>query len=272
MNNRPQISKGFTIIEVAIVLLIVTIILGYTVALFPVQQELKQYRQANDEMDQIIEAIYAYAQVNGRLPCADSFAAPDGRADQDTGADCTANVGWSGLVPAITLGISGNHDNNGSLVDPWGMPYRYQVTSDDRGVVGPDPANLGVAGGDFVMPNDIQNVGMNLLRPDLQICTVNPSLLATDTDCGGANFTVAGGTGANDRGTPAVVLSLGKDRGLDNSVVEIENIDNTLDGATDIVFVNTTRNEAAATAYDDIVKWISPNTLYSRMIDAGQLP
>ena len=269
MNSRSQISKGFTIIEVTIVLLIVSIILGYTVALFPVQQELKQYRQANEEMDRIIEALYAYAQVNGRLPCADSFFAPDGRADPDTGADCTPDVGWFGLVPAITLGISGNHDANGSLVDPWGMPYRYQVTSDDQGAVGPGP---GVVGGDFVVANDMRNVSMNLLRPNLDICTVNPTLLATDTDCGGANFTVVGGTQPDDRGAPAVVLSLGKDRGLINSVVEGENIDNTLDGTTDIVFVKTSRNEAAATAYDDIVKWVSPNILYSRMIDAGQLP
>ena len=42
-----SINAGFTLVEIAIVLLIVTILLGYTVALFPRQQELKQYRALN---------------------------------------------------------------------------------------------------------------------------------------------------------------------------------------------------------------------------------
>ena len=69
MNSKSGIQQGFTLIEIAIVLLIVTILLGYTVALFPRQQELKQYRAVNAEMDRVIEAIVGFAQVNGRLPC-----------------------------------------------------------------------------------------------------------------------------------------------------------------------------------------------------------
>ena len=61
-------QKGFTLIEIAIVLLIVTILLGYTVALFPKQQEIKRYRDVDREMDQVIAAIVGFAQVNGRLP------------------------------------------------------------------------------------------------------------------------------------------------------------------------------------------------------------
>ena len=59
-------QSGFTLIEIAIVLLIVVIILGYTVAMFPIQQELKQYRKAEADMNSIIEHLIAFAQVNGR--------------------------------------------------------------------------------------------------------------------------------------------------------------------------------------------------------------
>ncbi len=62
-------QNGFTLVEIAIVLLIVTILLGYTVALFPRQQELKQYRDVDRKMDEVIAAIVGFAQVNGRLPC-----------------------------------------------------------------------------------------------------------------------------------------------------------------------------------------------------------
>jgi prepilin-type N-terminal cleavage/methylation domain-containing protein len=37
-------ESGFTLVEIAIVLLVVAVLLGYTVALFPKQQELKKYR------------------------------------------------------------------------------------------------------------------------------------------------------------------------------------------------------------------------------------
>jgi prepilin-type N-terminal cleavage/methylation domain-containing protein len=36
-------ESGFTLVEIAIVLLVVAVLLGYTVALFPKQQELKKY-------------------------------------------------------------------------------------------------------------------------------------------------------------------------------------------------------------------------------------
>ena len=66
--NKPT-QTGFTLVEIAIVLLIVGILLGYTVALFPRQQELKQYRAVERQMNEIIEALIGFAQVNGRLPC-----------------------------------------------------------------------------------------------------------------------------------------------------------------------------------------------------------
>jgi len=69
MRTSRYLQAGFTLIEIAIALMIVGVLLGYTVALFPRQQELKQYRAVDQEMDQVIEAIIGFAQVNGRLPC-----------------------------------------------------------------------------------------------------------------------------------------------------------------------------------------------------------
>jgi len=53
-------QQGFTLIEIAIVLLVVTILLGYTVALFPRQQELKQYTALEKEMDEVKQAIIGF--------------------------------------------------------------------------------------------------------------------------------------------------------------------------------------------------------------------
>ena len=85
-----NIQQGFTLIEIAIVLLIVTILLGYTIAMFPIQQELKQYRKANAEMEEIIDSLIAFAQINGRLPCPDT--------DQ-SGGDVDGEEEWNDATP-----------------------------------------------------------------------------------------------------------------------------------------------------------------------------
>jgi general secretion pathway protein G len=118
-----SINAGFTLVEIAIVLLIVTILLGYTVALFPKQQELKQYRALNQEMERISAAIVGFAQVNGRLPCPaipDSGGSEDYDLINDDGCD-----NFGGFVPVNTLGLTGKLNQDSLLLDPWGNPYLY---------------------------------------------------------------------------------------------------------------------------------------------------
>ncbi len=259
--------KGFTLIEIAIVLLVVTVILGYTMAMVPVQQELRQYKQAEKEMDWIIESLYAFAQANNHLPCpawngSDGFECRDvdGTPGNCDGGDPNADACdvWFGFVPGKTLGIDGRYSSAGLLLDPWGQPYRYQVTDDDNG---------GAILEDFILVGGMQDVGMASLDPDLTVCNTDPSTgsQGTDTGCSGAAQEIIDES-------PAVVLSTGQDRLGDvaaNSWVQRENLDN---GSSDRVFVKTTMNDTSANKFDDIVKWIAPNVLYSKMIEAGHLP
>lgn len=251
-------QRGFTLVEIAIVLLIVTILLGYTVALFPVQQELKQYRHAEREMDQIIESLIAFAQVNGRLPCPDTTAvnpAYDGVEDRTAGLnDCDASYGF---LPARTLGINGDIAANGVLLDPWGVGYGYAVSEADAG-----DGNV-----DLVTTNGIRSEGIAAIQPDLFICD-GSTTTGDHTDCtapltGGAE--VLGSNG----GVAAVIVSLGKNNdpaALSN--VEDENFDDFDDGGNDKVYIFAPR----ADDYDDIVKWLPTNLLISKMIEADQLP
>ena len=170
MHKSRPLQSGFTLIEIAIALVIITVLLGYTVAMFPVQQELKQYRQVDREMEEIIDSLIGYAQVNGRLPCADGDG--DGLEDWPGGTtDCT-NV--FGNVPARTIAFDGNYNPQGLLIDPWGSSYRYQVTDVDSGV---PVDNVG----DFTISNGIRTAGIANLTapsvtvPDLQVCNVQPA-------------------------------------------------------------------------------------------------
>jgi prepilin-type N-terminal cleavage/methylation domain-containing protein len=244
-------QTGFTLIEISIVLLVVSILLGYTIAFLPVQQELKQYRQVDDEMDRIINELIAFAQVNGRLPCPDADG--DGEADFNLGPPrvCTANIG---NVPSRTMGMYGDLNDNGVIIDPWGRRYLYSVTASD----------FSGDNADFTTAGEMRNESIPNLAPDIDICNVQPAAHTAATPNNDPGCDAVAQEVVTD--VVAVLISQGKDQGGVVSDIQSENIDN------DVVFVSTTRNDTVGAEYDDVVKWISPNRLYSKMIEADQLP
>ena len=294
-----RIQSGFTLVEIAIVLLIVTILLGYTVALFPHQQQLKQYRALNMEMDRVVEAIVGFAQVNGRLPCP---AIPDsvgveslGVADFDgDGDDEDGCIHYGGFVPVNTLGLDGKLNADSLLLDPWGNPYRYYVTFADFN--GNDLA-------DFTFPGEMRAVGLVDSEPDTYIDLDGRYLIcddpgnAADSECADADNEVFGrftDNGGDPRygGAPFVLLSMGKNwSDAAPAGDELENSGGSLSDGTDLGMADgpsgvsyllkdvtageTTfvrRVEGFADDFDDVVRWVSPSILYSRMIKAGKLP
>jgi len=259
MRSKPC-QAGFTLIEIAIVLLIVTIVLGYSVAMLPVQQELKQYRHAETEMESIIDHLIGFAQVNGRLPCPDTSTDNDGVANsidgvEDQHTDPTVGCeAFFGFLPARTLGMNGKYNDAGTLIDPWGAGYGYAVSSVNAG---------GDGNPDLVTPNGIRDEGLALVIPDLQLCS-DSSTTGMDTTCAD----VTAGTTVIDN-VAVVVISLGKDNVLPPvSAIQEENTDDFDNGLNDKVFIFSPRRDD----YDDIVKWIPRSLLFSRMIAAEQLP
>jgi prepilin-type N-terminal cleavage/methylation domain-containing protein len=284
-----RIQSGFTLIEIAMVLLIVTILLGYTVALFPRQQELKQYRAVEQEMDEIIAAIVGFAQVNGRLPCP---AIPNsiGLESGGGGADCGF---FGGFVPVNTLGFTGKLNGDSLLLDPWGNPYRYYVSDSDF--------NGGASGADFVRSGEMQVVG--LVDSDLDnyidldgmylICDVGDATLnqLCDAPANPIFGNAAGATGPY-AGAPFVLISHGKDwneaAATGDQLINMGSSTTTALGMgavpTGNVYLLKDVNAATpettfvkrltgfADDFDDVVKWAPPGILFSKMIEAGQLP
>jgi len=288
-------QSGFTLVEIAIVLLIVTILLGYTVAMFPHQQQLKQYRAVDRQMDEIIEAVIGYAQVNGRLPCP-TIPSLAGVEDYESAGDTGCN-NYGGFVPVDTRGLSGRLHEDSLLLDPWGNPYRYYVTDADFADSG-TPGNS-----DFTAPGEMRAVGLvdsdddGYIDLDGRYMICDEAGADTDYKCGGANAVFGSwddnGDPALDRyaGAPFVLLSQGKNWNEAAAVGdELENIGGSLTGAdlgmaagpsgAEYLLKNINNDETTfvhrpggfADDYDDVVRWVSPHILFSRMIQAGQLP
>lgn len=106
---------GFTLIEMAVVLVILALLLGGLLAPLSAQRDLKAYSEARADLEQIKEALYGYAVVNGSLPCPDTTG--DGVADACGSLLDSASTG--GNLPWLTLGVQGN--------DPWDRHYQYRV-------------------------------------------------------------------------------------------------------------------------------------------------
>jgi prepilin-type N-terminal cleavage/methylation domain-containing protein len=286
MKLRPA-QSGFTLVEIAIVLLIVTILLGYTVALFPRQQQLKQYRALNQEMDRVVEAVVGFAQVNGRLPCP---ALPNSAGNEDY--DSVNNDGcdnYGGFVPVNTLGLDGRFNEDSLLLDPWGNPYRYYVANVDH-----DGGGLS----DFTAPGQMRAVGLVDSEPDNYIDLDGRYLICdsagttTDDVCTGANTVFGNPDGLGHyAGAPFVLLSMGKNWNeaapagdeLENSGASLSTTNLGMaigPSGTEYLLKNVAGGETTfvrrpgglADDFDDVVRWVSPNVLFSRMIEAGQLP
>ena len=233
----PVASSGFSILEMAIVMVIVATLLGGLLVSISQTQEINNRTDADNTLEEIKEALYGFAQANGRLPCPATTTSIGAEAPLGGGA-CTQRFGF---VPWSTLGLSGAINTDNLLMDSWLSPYRYSVTNQN--------------GNAFTTAGQMSTVSMAALTPNLRICDSNT--------CATVLFDSA----------PAVILSLGADWATFTSADEVENSGE----ATVKGYRQANNNDFVSSGYiedtfDDIITWISPSILYTKMIAAGQLP
>jgi len=256
--SQNNLQQGFSLVEVSIVILIMGLLLGGLMMPLSVQRENSRLKDGADQLATIQAAIEGYALVNGHLPCpatpgSAGVAAP-------AGGGCNTQHGF---VPATTLDLNGQRNTDNLLLDPWGSAVRYSVSRNDSNTDGT---------WDFVTPGEMRVVTMPLLQPDLVVCSTAAG--SSPTACSGNNETLSSSA-------PAVIYSLGKDWSSFSSTDQQENVGTTLGGgpsgtnyrvANDVVFVSRGSSRLAGSEFDDLVSWLSSNSLYGRLVDAGHLP
>jgi prepilin-type N-terminal cleavage/methylation domain-containing protein len=127
--KNERISKhqsGFSLIEMAIVLVILGFILGGVVTGLSSQREVQKRSDTKKQLEEIRNAVIGFAQINNRLPCPASLTS-SGRSVPTTSGPCTPGVN-NRFVPYADLGIQGNVVG-GVLVDTWLQPVQYRVTT-----------------------------------------------------------------------------------------------------------------------------------------------
>ncbi len=107
--------KGFTLIEMAVVLVIVGLLLGGLLVPLATQMETDRRKETAATLESIREALIGYAVINDRLPC------PDTNTDGIAEATCNSGANQRNVsgLPYATLGVS--------RTDAWGNTWTYAV-------------------------------------------------------------------------------------------------------------------------------------------------
>ena len=267
MTQLTKRSHGFTLMELAIVLFIVSLLIGGMLMPLSAQNEIRGRQETDKALATIREALIGFAVINGRLPCpaqqsistgtvnagVEAVTTPGGPcACADTtngiatiGATACNDIndvgptGITGVLPWATLGLP--------ETDAWNNRYTYRMTT-RFGRVASGQSNFGCA----VTPNPATAA--------FALCSSGDMVVKT----------ASGGTSIASL-VPAIVVSHGKNMlgaystaGTQIAGAAGDELENA-DGNTNTTFVSST-------SIDDQLTWVPTSILMSRMLAAGKLP
>lgn len=246
--------RGFTLVEMAMVLAIVALLMAGLLPTISSQIEQQQLKETRDQLRDIEEALIGFAIINGRLPCP-ATSASKGVESPAGGGACT-NF-YDGFVPAATLGMS-TRNEDGLALDAWNNPIRYAVTAWDS----TSPAQTDV----YTTANGMATVGLSSLSPNLLVCSTATGISASACASGNAL--------TSDPGVPVVIYSIGKNGATGGTGTDESANPNPNSADNNRTFVSHTPTASTSSngEFDDLVIWISNSTLLNRMVSAGKLP
>jgi hypothetical protein len=238
---------------VAVVLGIITLVLGSILVPLATELDQRQRMDTRATLDSILDALSGFAAEKGHLPCPDQTSgagANDGVEDVNLATgDCTVVAGAapntfaSGNLPWVTLGLGER--------DRWGNRYHYAVL-DQFARRGP---------GTLPTLATHSTSGLRIYTTNITTC---PNVTSLTQSVRAA----------------AVILSHGKngygamnaETGVTNTApTSIDEVDN---ATADRDYVARVPSDSGSCLgeFDDIVTWMSRYALLHRMVAAGKLP
>jgi len=209
--------KGFSLVEMAIVLTIVGLLMATLLPSLSAQIEQQRRAETKKYMEDVRNALIGYAVINEYLPCPDT----DGDGASNTPCQDVATKQF-GTLPYKDLGVTS--------ADAFGVALVYGVSK-----------KFADSSAHFTL----SDIGT------MRVCTTQSCSPSTTILTSAA---------------PAVLVSRGPNWALTPSSDETENTDSATSGDLDFV------SHDIASDFDDLVVWLSSNSLANRMVAAGKLP
>lgn len=228
--------RGFTLIELAIVLVIVTLLIGGLAVPLSAQIQARRIAETRQAMEEAREAILGFAMLNAgspatnrRLPCPDV----EGDGTESLSASGTGCAQSAGFLPWVDLGVANQ--------DAWGNRLRYEV---DRDLADPGKGFAASASAAFA---------------PLAVCQTHA---CASTVAGNLAFVLVShgpnGWGARNISGSTLALPSGED--------ERDNLD-----TGDAIYVSrsATGADAPGGEFDDLLAWVSYPQLVARVCPTG---
>lgn len=234
-------SQGFTLVEMSIVLLIVGLLLGGGMSLLSGSTDTAKYKETQNQLNELKEALNNYYIQFGRLPC------PDTGVDGIEESSCGTGNTLRGFIPHVTLGL-------GASGDAWGERIKYVVSP--KFITTFTPPNAPAMCSDTA-PRTIATASDKITIQDLQ----NTGQPIADF----AAFALIS-TGKNGRQTNSAMTGAFSNNGGCSAVnaLEQENCD-----SDSILRSGVQRTDGNTVVFDDIVVWGSDIQLIGLLKKSG---
>ena len=251
-------ARGFSLAEIAVVMVIVGLLIGGLLAPLSAQMDQRSFTDTQKRIEYANELLLGFAIANGRLPCPASSSS-NGDESPSGGGTCTNY--YDGYLPAKALGMQPT-DSSGYALDAFNNRIRYALSK--TGTLLPSSSCPASPLPPFSSSINLKANGLQCVPADLLVCSSSQASGFSSTSCGTNNSLV------NQNTVVAIVFSGGKNAAASDAT-RTDELANTDGNAT---FVYHTPNPSGATGgeYDDQMVWISAGLLYGRLVSAGVLP
>jgi type II secretory pathway pseudopilin PulG len=258
MRSSSRRSAAFTLIELAVALLVITVLVSGLALPMAAQLDMRRHDELRRQLEDAREALLGFAATHARLPCPASQAS---RGEESFAAGGDATNGncsnfYDGVLPAAALGLA-PLDPQGFLRDPW-LTERNRLR---YAVFGGGAAVNGIAN-PLTRANGMQAAtlaGLADASHFIFICSTGSA--ASASGCGPAANQLT-------RRAAFVLLSLGPNA---NDVPAAAG-DEARNIAGIPAFVHHEPVAGGNAAYDDVVQWVPVHLVVHRLLAAGRLP
>lgn len=274
-------QQGYTLFELAMVLLIVSVISTGVIGLMTTYSKGQKRQTEKSELATIKSAIILFVIQHGRLPC------PDINGDGNMGGQNTSNVNSCGVSPLASDATASLNDQHRVVTgylpykdlgvagkNQYGHPFQYVVTLHYA-----DVDSNATPSGRFKDPTPMPTQQASAVFQPQSRCTnpaprsgqLRPSFSACSK--GGVDIQIKSAQGALQtvyEDMPFVVISLGKNGTNQPTATEQMNIKT--GSAPSAQNRTVVFKDQSDLAFDDALTWETSGILALRLLEAGILP
>lgn len=279
MNLYFRKQLGFTLVEMAIVLVIIGLLVSAFLTPLSAQRELKDYNETKQKIITIKEALLGFVVSNKRMPCPDTdgdglenLAAPlvaDNLPSPGQSTQTFTCVNLEGLLPFQTLGVD--------KTDSWSNLFSYRVAPafSARTIEWSlNGASGNVLSDTYFTLSSNGNITVRTRGDNPATAGITESKFISNLVTNAVAIVISRGkNGYGATSTSGIILPI-------PLALNVDETSNTNIGAIKISrFAISTNSGCSDTTegssyceFDDQVDWVPSNLIFNRMVAAGQLP